>query len=297
MRLKPKHTTASGGENFILHTAQPVGCALGQIIYAGTKIDSQATYAHAPPPDFMRESPHYLLVYTLEGEADYRDDTGVRTVLRQGSLLWSAPGVNQSYGPRPGSRWSEFFVWFNGPIFDAWQEQGLPGKRSRQLHLAPVEYWLGQFRSIVQPPADARLESPMLRLCRLQQMLAEALQMQEAGQQTIESVVWCETACKRLAAGSLTAPSLAVIAGSMNISYTLFRRRFHLLTGQTPGQYRAGEIIRRACTMLLETETPLAQIADELGFHDPFHFSKHFKQRVGLPPSEFRRQILKSATG
>jgi AraC-like DNA-binding protein len=77
----------------------------------------------------------------------------------------------------------------------------------------------------------------------------------------------------------------------MHMSYTLFRKRFLELTGATPSQYRTVEIIRRACGRLLETDDPLYQIAADLGFHDPFHFSRRFKQVVGLSPSDFRRQI------
>ena len=38
-------------------------------------------------------------------------------------------------------------------------------------------------------------------------------------------------------------------------------------------------------------EAFIKQIADELGFCDVFHFSKAFKQVVGLTPSDFRRRV------
>ncbi len=276
---------------FTIHAPQPVCCPLGQIVYAGTKWNSQATYGHAPPPDYLRATPHHLLIYTLEGEADYVDDTGVRTILRKGTLVWTRPGVYQSYGPRNGSRWSEFFLWFNGPIFDTWQAQGFPGKKSRLFHLEPLDYWMGRLRDIVQPPETASAESPLVRLCGLQQILAEAIQIQEAGQHTAENTLWCKTACHQLTVGNLTSPSLHDIAKSLHMSYTLFRKRFLRMTGKTPGQYRGDEIIRRACTLLLETDHPMSQIADTLGFHDQFHFSRRFKLRVGLSPKDFRRHV------
>ena len=80
----------------------------------------------------------------------------------------------------------------------------------------------------------------------------------------------------------------------MNMSYTLFRKRFLRLTAKTPGQFRAEEIFRKACLRLLETREPLYQIAERFGFHDQFHFSRRFKQVVGMPPREFRRQVPKS---
>jgi len=274
-----------------VHAPQPVVCPLGQIVYAGTKWNSHATYAHAPPPDYMRPTPHFLLVYTLEGAADYVDSTGVRTVLRKGMLVWTKPGVHQSYGPQRGVRWSEFFMWFGGPMFDTWQTQGFPGERSRLLVLEPLEYWLKRFCELVQPSAAAPVESELVRLCHLQQILAEALQIDEAGRQTADMTVWREAACRQLAEGTLTSPPLTEIAASMHVSYTLFRKRFLLLTGTTPSQYRAGEIIRRASRRLLETDDPLSQIAADMGFHDAFHFSRRFKQVMGLSPRDFRRQV------
>jgi AraC-like DNA-binding protein len=264
---------------------------LGQIIYAGTKWNSRATYAHTSPPDYMRPTPHFLLVYTLEGEANYVDDTGVKAVLRKGMLVWARPGVNQSYGPKPGVRWSEFFMWFGGPLFDTWQTHGFPGEHSRLLNLEPLEYWIKRFRDLVESPPATPVKNPLVQLCRLQQILADALQIEEVGRHTAAMTVWRETVCGRLAEGTLTSPSLTKIAASMHMSYTLFRKRFLELTGATPSQYRTVEIIRRACGRLLETDDPLYQIAADLGFHDPFHFSRRFKQVVGLSPSDFRRQI------
>ncbi len=275
---------------FTLNAPQPVNCPLGEIIYAGTKWNSRATYAHAPQPDYMRPTPHYLLVYTIEGEADYVDDTGVKTVLRTGSLMWTRPGVNQSYGPRQGSRWSEMFMWFAGPLFDAWQKEGLPGKQSREFQLLPLDYWTERFLAVVQPEAMS-FETPLVRLCRLQQLLADAVQLQEIEKQTSGTSLWCKKACAQLTAGNLTSPSLQEVAAFMNMSYTLFRQRFLKLTGTTPGQYRTAEVMRRACERLVETDEPMYLIAAELGFSDQFHFSRRFKNAVGLSPRDFRDQV------
>ena len=276
---------------FTVHSLRPVVCPLGQIVYAGTKWNSRATYAHASPPDYMRPTPHFLLVYTLEGEADYVDDTGVKTVLRRGSLMWTKPGVNQSYGPKRGMHWSEFFMWFSGPLFDTWQMHGFPGEQSRLLTLEPLEYWIKRFRDLVEQPSIMPAINPLVQLCRLQQILADALQIEDVGRHTAAMTVWRETACSRLAEGTLTTPSLVDIAASMHMSYTLFRKRFLQLTGTTPNQYRTAEIIRRACSRLLETDNPLFSIATDFGFHDAFHFSRRFKQVVGFSPRDFRRQF------
>ena len=273
-----------------VNAPQPVVCPLGHIIYAGTKWNSRATYAHAAPPDYMRPTPHYLVVYTLEGEADYRDETGVSTILRPGSLMWSTPGINQSYGPRNGTRWSEFFMWFSGPVFDAWQSAGFPGSQSRHLSLLPVEFWLRKFMDIVTSEEGPVRRTPFMRICALQALLADAIHCDEAERESAGDLAWREEACRRLCEGTMTSPSLEAIARTLRVSYSLFRKRFLACTGVTPGQFRATEIMRRASMRLLESTDTLGEIARDFGFHDAFHFSRRFKDMHGMSPTDFRRQ-------
>jgi AraC-like DNA-binding protein len=47
-----------------------------------------------------------------------------------------------------------------------------------------------------------------------------------------------------------------------------------------------------ACTKLKETN-PIKEIAIELGFEDPKHFSKFFKKQCGLPPNVYRKIIFR----
>ena len=273
-----------------VNVTRPIHSPLGQIVYAGTKWGSQATYAHAPPPKFMRPTPHFLLVLTLEGKANYMDETGLRCTLQPGSLVWAVPCVNQSYGPKRGERWSELFLWFRGPLFDAWQGSGFPGERSRHLELNPLNYWTDRLRRILQPSPEAPAESDLARICHFQQWLADALQFEDKRTQTTETLQWRERAEEKLRTGRLTDPSLEEIARSMGMSYSAFRKRFVQMTGKSPGEYRADEIVLRACSLLLETNHNLATIAADLGFHDAFHLSKRFKQVVGMSPQDFRRQ-------
>jgi AraC-like DNA-binding protein len=46
--------------------------------------------------------------------------------------------------------------------------------------------------------------------------------------------------------------------------------------------------MHRARQLLHDTKLPLKHIARTLGFESPFHFSKAFKQRTGMSPSQWR---------
>jgi AraC-like DNA-binding protein len=45
-----------------------------------------------------------------------------------------------------------------------------------------------------------------------------------------------------------------------------------------------------AADLLRTTREPLAVVAGQVGFSDPYHFAKRFKQWSGTPPGAYRRR-------
>ncbi len=68
------------------------------------------------------------------------------------------------------------------------------------------------------------------------------------------------------------------------VSYSALRRRFREATGRSPARYFAEMKMHTAQARLLTTTDSVKQIALELGFADPYHFSRRFKQLAGLSP-------------
>ena len=92
----------------------------------------------------------------------------------------------------------------------------------------------------------------------------------------------------RSASGWLT-PS--EVARQVGLSYENFRKRFAQLSGESPGHYQKRRRLEWACAAIYHGEHSFKQIADELGFCDVFHFSKAFKQEIGLTPSDYRLRV------
>lgn len=78
------------------------------------------------------------------------------------------------------------------------------------------------------------------------------------------------------------------LAASVNLSYRQAARLFKLRTGMTILQNLNDIRICRSGQLLVETDKPVKQIADEVGFENEFYFSTVFKQITHLSPSEFR---------
>lgn len=60
-------------------------------------------------------------------------------------------------------------------------------------------------------------------------------------------------------------------------------------TGMNFSEYLLHVRLREARRMLLQTNDKIAEIAEKVGYADPFYLSRLFKQVTGRTPSEFRR--------
>ncbi|MNL82542.1 Transcriptional activator NphR [compost metagenome] len=56
-----------------------------------------------------------------------------------------------------------------------------------------------------------------------------------------------------------------------------------------PHQWQMKARIDRVKQQLAETDLPLTSVAAETGFADAAHFSRVFRQQVGVSPSAWRR--------
>lgn len=78
------------------------------------------------------------------------------------------------------------------------------------------------------------------------------------------------------------------LAQEVGVSRSQLNRKIKALTGQGPGEYIRSIKLKKAAQMILENKFGITQIALEIGFASPAHFTKAFKKHFGCLPSEFR---------
>ncbi len=59
-------------------------------------------------------------------------------------------------------------------------------------------------------------------------------------------------------------------------------------SGTTAQRHIQDAVIERSKQLLVETRLPVSEIAYQLGFEYPQHFSRLFKSRIGMTPNEYR---------
>jgi AraC-like DNA-binding protein len=83
-------------------------------------------------------------------------------------------------------------------------------------------------------------------------------------------------------------PSVAYFADKAHLSTGYFGDLISKETGTTAQRYIQDAVIERSKHMLLESNRSVSEIAYELGFEYPQHFTRLFKSRTGMTPNEFR---------
>lgn len=79
------------------------------------------------------------------------------------------------------------------------------------------------------------------------------------------------------------------LARVVNLSVSHFSRAFRQSFGDTPSSYVARRRVDLACRLMLETDTPLSQIALDCGLCDQSHLTRVFRRYVGTSPRSWRR--------
>ncbi|SDL74774.1 AraC family transcriptional regulator [Nonomuraea jiangxiensis] len=81
---------------------------------------------------------------------------------------------------------------------------------------------------------------------------------------------------------------LSALAGEAGLSPSYLAALFTAQLGVSPARHQARLRIRRARTLLAETDRSVTWIAAELGFSSPQHFATAFRSHTGATPREFR---------
>ena len=84
-------------------------------------------------------------------------------------------------------------------------------------------------------------------------------------------------------------PSVAYCAEALNLSPNYFGDLIKKETGKSAQEYIQAKIIDVAKERIFDIDKSVSQVAYELGFKYPQHFTRLFKQKVGLSPNEYRR--------
>ena len=227
-----------------------------------------------------------------------------------GDLLLFPPGVAHDYGRAPGSpEWFHRWVYFRPRGFWAnwltWPGQGDgaaagagagTGAGVGRLRLADPAVRQEIEELFVQIDAThrgGRRTSEELAINLLERLLIRCHE-EAPGYESRSLDARVQSACQFIANNLAHELSLEEIARHVCLSPSRLAHLFREQMGVSIVRWREDQRIILAKHMLLSTGTPISSIGARVGYDDQLYFSRVFRKRVGVSPSEFRRSSEES---
>lgn len=232
----------------------------------------------------------YAALYLPHSRLELESEVSAKGIMRAGSFIVLCPGVWHRYRPPVDeANWKQYWITFGGSYADHLVREGFLSRAEPVHHVGPDMRLVAPYRRLLDRLKAAPLGLQQLLAAGLTEILGVAVNLARAdcGSDLGQAVVG--QARSILEQRVEEAVDMQELADSLGIGYHHFRRVFKQLTGIAPYHYHLQLRIGRAKQLLLESELSIKEIAKLLKFDDPYHFSKSFKQHIGLAPSEWRK--------
>lgn len=213
----------------------------------------------------------------------------------QGAWIWFCyPGPKiQFHSPHPGTGWDHRYAAFSGEAAGSWWDKNLIPRKPIAISDTDIPYWRAEMDDLIEL---GQRVSPLGRLRAGNQLESIVLRLADQRGSEMKSLPQWLMPVLKVCEDFSAEPDWSLAAQSCGMAPTTFRRKFTRLMGCSPKSYRIECRIHRARQLLANPDLPISQIAEDLLFSDVFHFTRQFKQRIGLPPATYRREILSALT-
>jgi AraC-like DNA-binding protein len=231
----------------------------------------------------------FALVYISSGRGIFESKPNFSAPVEAGHAFLLFPGIWHRYTPDAESGWHEHWIGFDGETARRWLRHKFFSPKNPAVKINAEDTVLATFSRIMQ---SIRANRPAL-----QQILAGATNnlmglfysaqqaRPAAGAQHASAIELAITRIQNEFARNL---NMELVAQELGVSYSWFRTMFAAHTGLSPHQYLLELRIVRARSLLAETELPVKEIAAQTGFGDELYFSRLFRQKLNLTPSQWR---------
>jgi AraC-like DNA-binding protein len=231
----------------------------------------------------------WYVVFITKGKGVLETSATGKLELTEGTCFFLFPGVWHRYQPDRHTGWEEYWIGFQGAYPAALMKQSFFSAEQPAILVGTHLGVLQLFHQIMEVSKEAREGYNQVLSGLVLQMLAllffHRLQHDETGE-LIPRVI--SSACFLLQESVDQPVSMEAVARELAMSYSSFRKLFKQHTGVSPNQYLLALRLQKAKELLQTTSLSVQEISVQTGFETIHYFSKHFKQKHGMSPSNFR---------
>ncbi|HTV43056.1 MAG TPA: AraC family transcriptional regulator [Candidatus Sulfotelmatobacter sp.] len=233
----------------------------------------------------------FALLYISSGRGKLESKPNLAMTIEAGHAFLLFPGVWHRYTPNKETGWHEHWIGFDGELPNRWLRHRFFSPNNPVVKIGAEDAVLATFSRTIQA---IRANRPAV-----QQILAGATDSlmglfysAQQGQSAVdtENSNVIERAITRIQDDFQHDLDMKRLAQELCVSYSWFRHTFTAHTGLSPHQYLLELRLVRARTLLTETDLPIKEIALQTGFEDELYFSRLFRQKINVTPSQWRNR-------
>ncbi|MBK5074015.1 arabinose operon transcriptional regulator AraC [Budviciaceae bacterium CWB-B4] len=255
------------------------------------------------PLDFFIDRPNgmkgYILNLTIKGQGQIFDGENA-FYCNPGDMLLFQPKEAHYYGRSPNSDcWYHRWIYFRPRAYWAdWLEWYSQTNRVGRLTLpteALQEEFEQLFTSIEQTHQSGRRLSEELSMNLLERLLLRCIEEDPQSPQKIMDPRIIE-ACQYMTSNLSDDVRIEDIANHVCLSPSRLAHLFREQVGINMLRWREDQRVIRAKLLLQTTQESIASVGRIVGYDDQLYFSRVFRKRVGVSPSDFRRRNMELTT-
>lgn len=234
----------------------------------------------------------FILVYCTEGAGWFKVNDREYSVSSNDFFILP-PNVHHSYGTDENNPWSIYWMHFKGDNAEYLSQKINVISKIYPLKFGVVDYRIQLFEEIYQTLDNGYSQDNLeyASMC-LWHFLSSFVfvnhfkhVLYDKNNDAIEQSI---RYFKENIAKNITLKEAASLSGYSSSHYSyLFKKK----TGYAPLEYFVQLKIQRACQFLDLTDMRINEVALQVGFEDPYYFSRQFSKVMNISPNKYKKRL------
>ncbi len=231
----------------------------------------------------------FQINYIAEGKGVFESASGKKLKVNPGSIILVFPNEWHRYKPEKKTGWKEYWIGFKGSIAYNMENLNFISKRKPVIKIGFNETVFNLYKSLIEVVIEEKPGFQLIASGILMQIIGQVNEVESRkyfDKDEIEENI--QRAKIKLVEKLDETISPQLVADTVNMSYSSFRKIFKRYVGLSPRQYQMQSKITKSKELLCLPDLRIKDITYMLGFESCSHFSKIFKEKTNLSPSQFR---------
>lgn len=230
----------------------------------------------------------HVLFYCQSGHATLTINQKISTIKR-GDIVIISPGQDFYYQAKKQSGHQAYWINFSGSLAKDFAERLLMKMDDGIAHVGILNNIIADFDLLLELGQRGYTATNVIHAVHVLQQSLSFLALQLRLSAFKGNSSFDLEAVETLMRNNLHQDlNLDTLAHYSQLSKFHFAKKFKELTDTSPIQHFIGMKIQQACIRLDSSLAPIKQIGEELGYSDPYYFSRLFKKTVGMSPKQYR---------